>query len=311
MVEYGQAARNLSLEDRDTLLTQMLIQLRCPKIHIINATEVLSWMLAHQTLVEHNFKITVSLFCHGLIVDTNGEGVWDIADPFVTRVYPLINKFYTDNTAVIDYLVKKEGYDKDKFIVHYQPTPTPEDVPKSNSQKKQNGPLKVLWAGRISLQKNPKLLVRIAKKLNPEEVRIDAYGRIDKQEQDGFEFPEDVLALHYRGPFDSFAELNPADYDLFLHTSIIDGMPNVVLEAASYGLVTLAGNTGGVGDFVKTGITGFLVEDAENEDQYIKLLNDIKQKPETLASMAKEAQKLLKTQYGWGSFKKSIKRDFE
>ena len=42
------------------------------------------------------------------------------------------------------------------------------------------------------MQKNPKLLVRIAEKLDPEKVHIDANGRFDEIERDGFQFPEDT-----------------------------------------------------------------------------------------------------------------------
>ncbi len=307
LVEFGQIAHNLSIDDRDILLTQTLIQLQCSKIHIINSTDALLWMARHRALVENNFHITASLFCYGLVTDTNGEGIWDIADPFITRVYPLIDKFYTDNTAVIDYLVHKEGYDREKFVVHYQPTPINESV----KHHKKNSILRILWAGRISLQKNPKLLVRIANKLDPEKVQIDAYGRMDEQERDGFEFPEDSAVLHYRGPFQNFQDLQPDKYDLFLHTSIIDGMPNVVLEAASFGLITLAGNTGGVSDFVKDNRTGFLVDDAKNEDEYIVIINHLQQNPEAIYPMAQSAQTHLKNQYAWKPFLKSVQEAFQ
>ncbi len=308
LVEFGKAAENLDRSDRDILLTRTLIQLQCLRIHVINSAEILEWVRLHQSLVKNQFDISASLFCYGILAHTDGRGIWDFADPYITRIYDLINAFYTDNNAVIDYLVKKEGFDKEKFRVHYQPTPQIAHQDRHYAQEPKK--LNILWAGRISVQKNPKLLVRIAEKLDPEKVHIDAYGRFDEIERDGFQFPEDSGVLSYCGPFDDFSKLDLDKYDLFLHTSVIDGMPNIVLEAASAGLVTVAGDVGGIGDFVKNDKTGFLITDADNEECYVEIIDKIQQDPSMLNSMIKEAQKLLHKRYAWEPFVEDIRRDF-
>lgn len=309
LVDFGNITSELWLTDRNMLLTRLLIQMRCPKIHIINSIEAIDWINMHQELAKSQFEFSMSLFCYGIIPGTNGKGTWDFADPYITRIYPTIKHFYTDNTAVIRYVVKKEGYDENKFTVHYQPATGVTSLPPKQFDK-QPKKLRILWAGRISVQKNPELLVRIARKLDSEKVHIDAYGRFDKLEQDGFEFPDDCATLSYKGPFRDFNDLHPEDYDLFLHTSMIDGMPNVILEAAAANLITIASNVGGIGDFVQTGKTGFLIDDANNEDAYVEVINKIQEDPSILNNLTKGAQKRLRERYSWKSFVKDIKRDF-
>jgi glycosyltransferase involved in cell wall biosynthesis len=48
--------------------------------------------------------------------------------------------------------------------------------------------------------------------------------------------------------------------DVLLLTSDTEGMPGVVLEAAAMKKITVSGNVGGVGEFIKNGVTGFIVD---------------------------------------------------
>lgn len=309
LVDFGNATAPLWLGDREIILTTLLTQLRCPRIHIINSIEAIDWINMHQELAKNQFEISASLFCYGILAGTDGKGIWDFADPYITRIYPAIKKFYTDNSAVVEYLVKKEGFDREKFTVHHQPA-TENSLLPPRQQEAEPKKLKILWAGRISVQKNPKLLVRIAEKLDPTKVQIDAYGKIDALEQDGFEFPKDTSVLKYYGPFQGFQSLHPEQYDVLLHTSMIDGMPNVILEAAASGLVTIASNVGGIGDFVQNDKTGFLIDDADNEDAYIKVINRIQQNPSVLNGLAEGAEELLQDEFAWKNFVKTVKKDF-
>jgi glycosyltransferase involved in cell wall biosynthesis len=48
--------------------------------------------------------------------------------------------------------------------------------------------------------------------------------------------------------------------NVLLLTSDTEGMPGVVLEAAAMKKITVTGNVGGVAEFIKNGITGFIVD---------------------------------------------------
>ena len=74
-------------------------------------------------------------------------------------------------------------------------------------------------------------------------------------------------SLEYNGPFDDFYALCPWEYDAFVYTSAYDGLPNVVLEAMSAGLVVIAPSLGGIPEAV-TPESGFLVT-ADGEDEQL------------------------------------------
>ena len=61
--------------------------------------------------------------------------------------------------------------------------------------------------------------------------------------------------------------MRPWEYDAFLYTSAYHGLPNVVLEAMSAGLVVIAPSLGGIPEAV-TPESGFLVT-ADGEDEHL------------------------------------------
>ena len=75
--------------------------------------------------------------------------------------------------------------------------------------------------------------------------------------------------ITYQSAFSSFEDLDPKDYDLFLFTSIIEGMPNILLEAAENQMFIIAPDIGGVSDLIVDRETGFLVKDSFDSDEYI------------------------------------------
>jgi glycosyltransferase involved in cell wall biosynthesis len=56
-----------------------------------------------------------------------------------------------------------------------------------------------------------------------------------------------------------------AEFDIFVLSSIAEGMPGAVLEAMATGLPAVATAVGGVGEVVKTGVTGTLVAASDPE----------------------------------------------
>jgi len=308
LLDFGNIAARLDSSNKELLFTRLITQLKAKKLHIVNSLYGYQWVNLYQNFVKSNYELFISLFCHDIIPGTNGEGYFDYADPYAIRIYPLVKKIYTDNAAVIDRLVKLNAFDASKFKIHYQPAEpsTPMDTNKSQHSR----PLRILWASRVAVQKNPELMLRIAKKLNPSIAHIDAFGRKDR-ECAQFSFPKTLSTVSYKGPYNGFQSLNLQDYDILLYTSRIDGLPNVILEAAVAGLPIIASSAGGIGDFIKNGKTGFLVEDPDNEDEYIKIIQEIAADPSKLAPIAKNARQLIKKRHSWANFVKTIRGDFK
>jgi glycosyltransferase involved in cell wall biosynthesis len=129
---------------------------------------------------------------------------------------------------------------------------------------------RLLWASRLDVEKRTLLLCMIGRALAAAgiEVTVDVYGSAVLNQ-----FDTEILRLtprlEYKGPFDDFYALHPWEYDAFLYTSAYDGLPNVILEAMSAGLVVIAPSLGGIPEAV-TPESGFPVP-ADGEDEYLTL----------------------------------------
>jgi glycosyltransferase involved in cell wall biosynthesis len=255
-------------------------------------------------LIDANYDLRLSLFCYDIIPETNGEGVFDYADPFASRIEPYVKRIFTDNNVEIDELVTKYGFDRRKIKTHFQPFVEKIEEPKKRIN---SGKLHILWASRICTQKRPELVIDIAKQLDPDKYCIDMYGKMDSQyDKNMF---SGINTLKYCGSFNGLSSININQYDCFLYTSFIDGLPNTILEVASKGLPIVASNAGGIKDFIKNNKTGILVKDKDTS-AYVDALKFIRDNPERAEDLSNNARGLLKKRHSWSSFLEEIKEDF-
>lgn len=306
-IDFGEIAKELDQSCQDWLLTRLLVQLQCKKLHIINSLPGYEWVKNHPELVKAQFEVYVSLFADVQMEDCAGAW-WGYSDPYLTRIYPLVKKVFTDSQNFANRLIKVNGFDPKRLVAIYQPVDATEVKHKTKSTNT-DGKIHILWASRITASKNPELLVRIAQKLNPEKYHLDVWGCVSP-DREGFKFPDDVPALNYHGEYNGFNSLPLDEYDIFLYTSFSDGMPNAILEAGAAGLPIIASDVGGVSNFVQHNKTGFLVEDVDNEDKYIELLETVRQNPKKPQKVASQATKLLESQHSWQKFCDVIKHEF-
>ncbi len=312
VIDFGNITQDLGYGSnlQHMILTRLLIQLQCNKIHIINSDLGYKWVRLHPALAKSHFEIYASVFANGLIVDadTGMKSWWGYDDPHLARIYSIVKKVFTDNQNYIDEMIKTDAFDARKLKVIHQPVDLPANLQKRINRDKTQ-PLKILWASRITFSKNPELLVRIAQKLDATKFRISAFGCMGSDYQN-FVFPVDLQTLDYKGPFDGLHSLKLENYDLLLYTSYCDGMPNVLLEAAAEGLPILASNVGGINDFVKDGETGFLVNEIDNEDKYVEILEQVYRKPKLLQEVSIAERELAAKQYSWAQFVKLVGQEF-
>jgi glycosyltransferase involved in cell wall biosynthesis len=169
---------------------------------------------------------------------------------------------------------------------------------------------RVLWASRLDSEKRPMLLRAIGLLLEKVEldVTIDVYGSAVLERFD-IEILRSTPHLNYAGEFGDFSALHPWEYDAFLYTSAFDGMPNVVLEAMSAGLVVIAPNVGGIAEAV-TPERGFLVEDDGDDDRLVRAYVDriarLYSNETDLAAMSAAAIELIATRHSRDEFARKV-----
>jgi len=307
-IDFGNITKELDCIPKEILFTRLLVQLNCKQIHIINSEYAYKWVNDHKELVRHIFNLCVSLFCYDIIPGTNNQAIFDYADPYALNIYDLIDRIYTDNTVTIRRLNEKYGFDNSKMTAIFQPSGY-KIVDRTNNDH--NSTFKILWASRICPQKNPEILPKIANILakNNLNAEIDVYGRFDEDYNYNAKLFSGHKNMTYRGNFNGLGSIELSDYDCMLYTSLIDGLPNTILEAAAYGLPIIASNDGGVSDFIKDKETGLLVNDIDNVDEYVEKIAYAKDHIEELTKYSKKAQSLLEKQHNWEAFLDNISKN--
>ncbi len=122
-------------------------------------------------------------------------------------------------------------------------------------------------------------------------------------------FLKQYLNLKVIGAYDGFSSLPTSKYDLFLYTSLTDGMPNVILEATMAGLPIIASNDGGVGEFIKDKKTGLLIEDYLNYKPYVEAIKWAMRNMDEMKKCVNEAQILLNNRHSFSKFVSIVKKD--
>jgi glycosyltransferase involved in cell wall biosynthesis len=116
----------------------------------------------------------------------------------------------------------------------------------------------VLWMARMAPVKNPSLALEVAKLLP--EVNFLMAGGGDLFEETKARAPSNVLML---GWVDA-AELIPSA-DVFLSTSLNEGVPYSLIEVQSCGVPIVAVKSGSIEELITDGISGVLAEADANE----------------------------------------------
>ena len=144
----------------------------------------------------------------------------------------------------------------------------------------------VLWMARMAPVKNPALALEVARLLP--EINFLMAGGGDLFEETKSNAPSNVLLL---GWVDA-AEIIPAA-DVFLSTSLNEGVPYSLIEVQSCGVPIVAVNSGSIQELITDGISGVLAEaDAHELALKIKdLLND-KSKLESIGIAARNDREI-------------------
>ena len=130
--------------------------------------------------------------------------------------------------------------------------------PDARSLRRTDGPLKLLFVGRINQRKGIKYLLQALAMLPDADLQLTVCGRV----MDGLDlFQQAGDRVHVR-PSVSASELIEAyrQADLFVLPSIAEGFGQVLLEALASGLPVIATTHTAAPDLIQNGREGFIVE---------------------------------------------------
>lgn len=298
-IDFGTITATLSQEIRHRLMEHIIENGDIEAIHIINSEFGYDFVQLHEKYIKStNKKIVVTSFSQS--VDLQSGRLYGYSHTHVPYIYDLATLITSDNRSVIDMWISEYGFNPTKLKVHKQPI----DTTKITKRKEQaiHKPLRVLWAARIAPEKLPEIAIKVGNKLQGV-IQLDMYGSSDPEYKNKLNtLPENIS---YKGSYDGFKSLPVDNYDVLLYTSLFDGMPNVLLEAAAAKLPIIASSVGGIPEFITNHNNGSLVTDILNPEAYIDSLNDFI-KHSRGQKYAKESYDLIETSYSQAQYEQSI-----
>lgn len=283
---FGEICNGLPLQIQLDILTKVIVQSKARTLHNIHSHKAFLMLSRFKLFSSNTFTILSSAFCD----DEDKQGrISGHVHSGLPLVYSIVDKILTDNARIAQQLVHEYGYDLKKFATHYQPTYLP-----ASSYNPKGEPFRILWASRVSKQKRPDILLSVARELaSAKNIIIDAYGVLEEGYTD--EFFSDTPNVHYKGGFNGLQSiLDDQDYQMFLYTSERDGIPNIILEAASRGLPIVGPDVGGIGEVVQG---KFLVESTTDVRGYSQQILSTSKHPAILEEESKRLLYLVETRH--------------
>lgn len=197
---------------------------------------------------------------------------------YILHCESYIKYIISDNSKFVDKLERQYQLNRDKLIYIPSPNSLKNIVYETNIKREK---IRILWASGIEWNKGVEILVKIASILDEQgiNVEINVYGT--PKNNNGYKLLDKfkgeiskLSSIEYKSTFSSFNALLPGNYDMFLFTSIIEGMPNILLEAAENQMFIISSNVGGVSDLIQDGKTGYLINDSFDAYEYVERIKD-------------------------------------
>lgn len=164
---------------------------------------------------------------------------------------------------------------------------------------------RILWAGRLDLQKRFDLVQQIARKMPDIDFLCWGDAVLDA--------PPDHSAsprnLTLKPGFKTYDELPMSEVDLWLFTSAWEGMPTILIEIAVRGMAVVASQVGGVPELIDHD-TGYPVEDTGNVDAYVQAIRQALDNPGERIERAGRLQEKATRRYSQQSYVRDLRAIF-
>ncbi len=214
-------------------------------------------------------QIYVRIACIGLHIpriETVRNNPWEI-EKGLNAIYSKLwlNCFKTCNAFIVQTGDQKLFFDKkvqDKAVVI--PNSINESYLQSHKTEYNDNSHKIIAAGRLTLQKNYKMMIDAVKTASQKyvDITLEIYGVGELYDELNDYINEQGLSdkITLMGRSDSLYKLYP-ERDLYLMSSDYEGMPNALAEAMAVGLPCISTDCKtGPRDLIENGENGYLVE---------------------------------------------------
>lgn len=307
VVALNDIAPDLTLEQRIRVLDRVLIELRPGTVHCINSS--VGWFTFRKNgkFYSPDTKIFVNIYSDirldegvptgffwsflpfmidglaGIIADN--ETVVGKARRYFGLTAPQMERFHVVRTPVLGLIGEHPPH-------RFRPVP---EGPR---------PRRTLWMSRIAQEKRLDVLRAVA--IAAPDRHFDIYGAILAVSQKvDLSWVDELPNVTYRGRFEDLASLPTDDYDSYIFTTSMEGMPISILEVALLGLPIVAPDVGGIAEFVGPQ-TGWLVSGPDAVDEYLAALKEIEANPDLARQRVEAARQRLVERHSWEAFSRSL-----
>ena len=303
IVNFASATKDFNWEDKKLILQKLILAVS--PVGCLNVNSHLTWELYKEkgSALSEYTGLHACIFCP----DYNKSNIpAGYSSTHLRDTISVLDSVICDNITYPDQLKCDLGLlqeDSNKFTVTKQPIRINTKRGGRLGQNKINSSsLEILWASRICRQKNYKLLQRIICN-SPKNYNFHIYGTGEENEvKDFLNGIKGYGNATYYGAYIGFESLPLDKFDVFLYTSLWDGIPNALLEAAAYAFPIIASDVGGIREVV-TSENGWLINDVENENMYLQSLDNIFNDRVAAANKGKRLSDFVNEFHSWQDFK--------
>lgn len=265
-LDMGSELGALSAGNREPelVLSRLLVQMAPKRIHVINSHLAWRTIAKHGLAIRQKSRIYASLYCDELDAEGRREGLAQRHLPDAAR---WLDAVISDNSVAWRGWVDTLGLAPGIFHVAHFPAPATSAASPATGIRN-----RLLWASRLDRQKRPDLLVEIVRSLP--EFHWDIHGISPDAKSSAISALSRSGNVTLHGAYEDFAKIVRGDHRAFVYTSAWDGLPNVLLEAASSDLPIIAPDIGGIRDLVPTPLQLQPSNEAKAYANAVHALND-------------------------------------
>lgn len=223
------------------------------------------------------YKYTIKLLCDGIITNTYS-----------------IKNFYDTFLSVPQHFTK---------VIYNGVEPIPQEIEEFNYQQYiptgQKKPVIVVSTGRLASQKGFEYLIDAAAEILKTHPHVCFFlagrGKLLKQLQARINKRRISGNFILLGFLDDIHPLLKSA-DIYVSSSLYEGMPNSVLEAMLHGLGVVSTNVNGINELITNGHNGWVVE-PRNANQLAEAISDLAVDTEKRKLFGTKAAQLIKTEF--------------
>jgi glycosyltransferase involved in cell wall biosynthesis len=283
----GTAFYALDEASRARVIAQAIVELGPTYVHVINSKIAFASITDFGKSIAETSRIVISVFC----LDETFDGAGNHYTLVNSHQYmPYLYRVFADNQAVVDRLIDMRGYSPAICRVHRQPVRDDglDWDGRGHLDNQKTGTIRVLWAGRDTMQKRFDVLREIARASLERNLDLEfvVYGVAADPS-----LPKnvDVVEGFSSKSFGGITAIRD-NFDVYILTSQWEGMPNTLIEAFTRGLPAIVPNVGGVAELVVNGQNGIVVPNFLDVNSYVDALEELARDQQLRLRLASRAR---------------------